>query len=132
MTLLLRDYRKLLQPALHVLKTLFHTDMKKGHRKKSLPNDLGARKVQGHKGYTNGALSNGRHESRRKCGNNTQASDPEDTEWCCCSYKTSLPWWLPWIVVMVTVAMRIRYVTSHKSYWILHPDEIYQSVEGMS
>ena len=35
------------------------------------------------------------------------------------------------LVTLLTLALRVYYVTLETSWWILHPDEIYQSLEGM-
>lgn len=48
---------------------------------------------------------------------------------CSCGLDVFLPQWLPWVIVCVTMVIRINYVTQAENSWILHPDEIYQSVE---
>ena len=35
------------------------------------------------------------------------------------------------LVTLLTLALRVYYVTLETSWWILHPDEIYQSLEGI-
>lgn len=37
----------------------------------------------------------------------------------------------PVLATIVTMAIRVHYVTRDTSGWIAHPDEIYQSLEGM-
>ena len=49
---------------------------------------------------------------------------------CTCNAEDVLPWWFPWFVVIVTMGVRICYVYQPESWWILHPDEVFQSVEG--
>lgn len=44
--------------------------------------------------------------------------------------KDILPRYVPYIVVLVTLVIRVYYVTLPSSLWVLHPDEIYQSMEG--
>ena len=40
------------------------------------------------------------------------------------------PRWLPWILVALTLTFRVHYVLQPKNWWILHPDEVYQTTEG--
>ena len=37
----------------------------------------------------------------------------------------------PWLVVVATLTFRIMYVLDPDNWWILHPDEIFQSMEGI-
>ncbi|GFR70494.1 mannosyltransferase [Elysia marginata] len=41
-----------------------------------------------------------------------------------------LPKWTPWLVTVMTFAIRVHHVIEPKNWWVLHPDEIYQSMEG--
>ncbi|KAK7474442.1 hypothetical protein BaRGS_00034325 [Batillaria attramentaria] len=44
--------------------------------------------------------------------------------------KTDLfPRWFPWQLFFLTLVSRVYYVTQPHNWWILHPDEIYQSLE---
>ncbi|KAH9489983.1 hypothetical protein Btru_035439 [Bulinus truncatus] len=40
-----------------------------------------------------------------------------------------LPSYFPWIVALVTSVLRAIYVSTPENWWILHPDEIFQSME---
>lgn len=35
-----------------------------------------------------------------------------------------------WVIFGVTLVFRLMYVTNRRHWWLLHPDEVYQSVEG--
>lgn len=37
-----------------------------------------------------------------------------------------------WFVFLFTVVFRVWYVCRRQNWWVLHPDEIYQTLEGMS
>ncbi|XP_071093439.1 uncharacterized protein [Haliotis cracherodii] len=39
------------------------------------------------------------------------------------------PRFSPWVVCAVTMAVRVNYVCQPRNWWILHPDEIFQSLE---
>ncbi|XP_045172683.2 uncharacterized protein LOC123534472 isoform X2 [Mercenaria mercenaria] len=39
------------------------------------------------------------------------------------------PHWLPWILFPLTLGIRILYVLEPTNWWILHPDEIFQTIE---
>ncbi|XP_045173692.2 uncharacterized protein LOC123535194 [Mercenaria mercenaria] len=39
------------------------------------------------------------------------------------------PQWLPWILLPLTLTLRILYVLEPTNWWILHPDEIFQTIE---
>lgn len=63
---------------------------------------------------------------------------------CTCSSKQSkqckqttlsselflFPEWLPWVICAVTLVFRVHYVLQPINWWILHPDEVYQTTEG--
>lgn len=40
------------------------------------------------------------------------------------------PPYFHWIVFVFTLLFRLHYVSQKTNWWILHPDEIYQSLEG--
>ena len=42
----------------------------------------------------------------------------------------TFPHWLPWILFPVTLLIRLLYIQQPTNWWILHPDEIFQTVEG--
>lgn len=44
--------------------------------------------------------------------------------------KDLFPYWLPWILFPLTLSVRILYVLEPTNWWILHPDEIFQTIEG--
>ncbi|XP_062566327.1 uncharacterized protein LOC134228664 isoform X1 [Saccostrea cucullata] len=48
---------------------------------------------------------------------------------CDCGLEKFLPRWTQWIVCVVTMCVRIHYIGQPQSLWILHPDEIFQTVE---
>ena len=37
-----------------------------------------------------------------------------------------------WVVFLFTLVFRVWYVSRKENWWILHPDEIYQTLEGIS
>lgn len=37
---------------------------------------------------------------------------------------------LPWLLVALTLTFRLHYVLQPVNWWILHPDEIFQTTEG--
>ncbi|KAK3797749.1 hypothetical protein RRG08_020142 [Elysia crispata] len=39
------------------------------------------------------------------------------------------PRWTPWVVTLGTFAIRVNHVIDPGNWWVLHPDEIYQSME---
>ncbi|XP_041347448.1 uncharacterized protein LOC121367376 isoform X2 [Gigantopelta aegis] len=39
------------------------------------------------------------------------------------------PRFSPWVVCLVTIVIRVNYVINPENWWILHPDEIFQSLE---
>ena len=47
-----------------------------------------------------------------------------------CGLDDLFPWWCPYIVTIVTMIVRVSYVVSPRSWWMIHPDEVYQSIEG--
>ena len=49
---------------------------------------------------------------------------------CTCNCEDLFPSWFPWCVVIATVIVRVCYVYQPESWWILHPDEVFQSVES--
>ena len=40
------------------------------------------------------------------------------------------PLWFIWPLFFLTSALRVQYVMRPSNWWILHPDEIYQTMEG--
>ena len=40
------------------------------------------------------------------------------------------PSWFIWPLFFLTSALRVQYVMRPSNWWILHPDEIYQTMEG--
>lgn len=45
-------------------------------------------------------------------------------------YQDVAPRRLEWLVFLVTVCWRVYYVYRKENWWILHPDEIFQSIGG--
>ena len=41
------------------------------------------------------------------------------------------PSWFIWPLFFLTSALRVHYVTQPRNWWIMHPDEIYQTMEGI-
>ena len=37
-----------------------------------------------------------------------------------------------WLVFLFTLVFRVWYVSRKENWWILHPDEVYQTLEGIS
>ncbi|KAH3891311.1 uncharacterized protein LOC127854467 [Dreissena polymorpha] len=48
---------------------------------------------------------------------------------CSCGFDNHVAWWWPYCIVAFAIMSRFWYVTSMESWWILHPDEIYQITE---
>lgn len=48
---------------------------------------------------------------------------------CDCGLDKFLPRWTHWAVLLLTACIRIYYIGQPQSMWILHPDEIFQTVE---
>jgi len=71
-------------------------------------------KENGHNRVHNGGKRFRNQES------NINQSEPENI----------FPNWSPWLLYCVTLAIRISYVRRKANWWIYHPDEIYQAVEG--
>lgn len=40
------------------------------------------------------------------------------------------PRYSEWIVFVVTLVLRCNYVSQKDNWWVLHPDEIFQAMEG--
>ena len=67
------------------------------------------------------------HSQRRRSFEKRQ-SDVQDQE-----TTDVFPDWLTvWHVTFLTLAVRLWIVADRKQWWILHPDEVFQSVEGES
>lgn len=45
-------------------------------------------------------------------------------------WEGAFPWWAVWVVSTVTLAVRLNIVKQARNWWILHPDEVFQSIEG--
>ncbi|KAL5016409.1 hypothetical protein ScPMuIL_005998 [Solemya velum] len=50
-------------------------------------------------------------------------------EKCGCGMDKAFPMWTPYGVLALTLAIRLYHVSCKANWWILHPDEIFQSVE---
>lgn len=78
-------------------------------------------KPVGNETYRNGQISRSvlkkRGEHRKDCADQ-RSSD------------LIFPGCTPWVVFLVTLLGRVVYVSQTKNWWILHPDEVFQSVEG--
>ncbi|KAK3581733.1 hypothetical protein CHS0354_000117 [Potamilus streckersoni] len=48
---------------------------------------------------------------------------------CQCNLEGLFPHWLPYMVVSLTMAFRLVYVSQPENWWIHHPDEIFQTIE---
>ena len=61
------------------------------------------------------------HETEQSNSNNaTLESSLEDL----------FPKGTPWLIVLMTLVFRLWYVSKTENWWILHPDEVYQTIEG--
>ena len=49
---------------------------------------------------------------------------------CKCGLESVVPDQLPWYLCLIVVSVRIYYVLQPRNWWLLHPDEIFQSIEG--
>lgn len=76
--------------------------------------------VQKGKGCTGPVDSGGGSGAARTLGVST----------CDCGLDKFLPRWTHWAVLLLTACIRIYYIGQPQSMWILHPDEIFQTVEG--
>ncbi|ESO84700.1 hypothetical protein LOTGIDRAFT_168569 [Lottia gigantea] len=48
----------------------------------------------------------------------------------CATEKDNIfPWYSPYVIFAVTLVIRVYYVSQPRNWWILHPDEVYQSLE---
>ncbi|XP_064612612.1 uncharacterized protein LOC135476506 [Liolophura sinensis] len=52
-----------------------------------------------------------------------------EAHWKDCEDSFIFPRCTPWLVFLVTLIGRVVYVSQVKNWWILHPDEVFQSVE---
>jgi hypothetical protein len=41
------------------------------------------------------------------------------------------PLWFPWILFPLILCIRLSYILKPTNWWILHPDEIFQTMEGI-
>ena len=46
------------------------------------------------------------------------------------SLEDLFPKGTPWLIVLFTLVFRLWYVSRTENWWILHPDEVYQTIEG--
>lgn len=76
---------------------------------------------------TEGGRKSNVFERKKKCtepnkdsSNNYENSATEDL----------FPYWFAWILFPLTLSVRILYVLEPSNWWILHPDEIFQTIEG--
>lgn len=58
-----------------------------------------------------------------KKGNHGYDVDNEDVQGL-------FPRYSEWIVFVVTLVLRCNYVSQKDNWWVLHPDEIFQAMEG--
>ena len=47
------------------------------------------------------------------------------------SLEDLFPKGTPWLIVLMTLVFRLWYVSKTENWWILHPDEVYQTIEGI-
>ncbi|KAL3857570.1 hypothetical protein ACJMK2_012221 [Sinanodonta woodiana] len=56
-------------------------------------------------------------------------NDELDAATCQCNLEGLFPHWIPYMVVSLTLAFRLVYVSQPENWWIHHPDEIFQTIE---
>ena len=108
-------------------------------------------KENGHAKYQNGTIPNGNASTdktlRHKLRNKTNMTrDPQTTDQNSEHKPRSVvvppkevardmaglfPRNTHWIVFLFTLVFRVWYVSGKENWWILHPDEIYQTLEGI-
>lgn len=70
-----------------------------------------------------------RKENLNTNGKNSVEGNPFRDE-CACGLDALIPSCTPWIIYACVFAFRLHHVNQKENWWILHPDEIFQSVEG--
>lgn len=64
---------------------------------------------------------------RNNCKKEKQGYDLDDKDG-----QGLFPIYSEWIVFVVTLVLRCNYVSQKDNWWVLHPDEIFQAMEGKS
>ncbi|XP_046550416.1 uncharacterized protein LOC124260199 [Haliotis rubra] len=89
-------------------------------------------KQRTHRRERNRLQSNGKHGGltsqttpKLDVSLNTSSSDVGDFT----GEEDIFPRFSPWVVCALTMAVRVNYVSQPRNWWILHPDEIFQSLE---
>ena len=70
--------------------------------------------------------SNGNIPERDEINNKVSVLKQSDTN----KVGELFPKSTPWFVFLFTLAFRLWYVSKKENWWILHPDEVYQTIEG--
>lgn len=71
----------------------------------------------------NSLIADGFLSNNCKKGNHGYDVDNEDVQGL-------FPRYSEWIVFVVTLVLRCNYVSQKDNWWVLHPDEIFQAMEG--
>lgn len=71
----------------------------------------------------NPLIADGFLRNNCKKGNHGYDVDNEDVQGL-------FPRYSEWIVFVVTLVLRCNYVSQKNNWWLLHPDEIFQAMEG--
>ena len=77
----------------------------------------------------------GKHvEHQKRNARHTNADSrcvaPPDAGDGCCGLEDTVPRWAPVAIFLCTLIIRVSYVSRKINWWILHPDEVFQSLEG--
>lgn len=107
-----------------------------------------------HQSHPNGSLCNGNHGNHHEIGQNNDVKKTmtdsngkvpngnvfhekydKNSQYGKPNRNTSeciyiFPLWLPWVITLVTLIFRVHYVLQPINWWILHPDEVFQTTEG--
>jgi len=67
----------------------------------------------------------------KRLGDTVRLSEEATNVSCVCGQDVHVAWWWPWAIVAGSLVARVALVTSSDSWWTLHPDEVYQSIEGL-
>ena len=93
------------------------------------------------KNRLNGSDNERRQKHRKKNKNQSITTEPSENvkgleEECIPGIETEADDFLPpfsiWLVHLASIIVRIAIVSDKTSWWILHPDEVFQTVEGRS
>lgn len=97
----------------------------KRHGKSQQHQNGGGRVRKHHLKDNNNVETNRRHSEDGEMVDYTRSTDWVDSD----KYNLWPPWGI-WVIYIVTLIYRVCVIKDTNSWWILHPDEIFQSLEG--